>query len=83
MAKTVTRDVQLPPDAPTSLLIDKHLTFLETFAKNKDGFEQTMVEYLRMSGIYWSLVAVHLMGQPDRLGELCCYAVLELNYKLI
>ena len=64
----LTRDVELPPDSPTHLLVDKHLNFLEAFAKNKDGFEQTMVEYLRMSGIYWSLVSVHLMGEPERLG---------------
>ena len=63
----LTRDVELPLDSPRDLLKDKHITFLQSFAKNKDGFEQVMTEYLKMSGIYWSLVAVSVISTPDDL----------------
>lgn len=62
------RDVQLPTDHPQELLIDKHKNFLITYASNSDGYEQIMVDYLRMSGIYWSLTAMDVMGSKDLLG---------------
>lgn len=67
----LTRDVELPKNPPTELIKEKHAAFLESYAKDRHGFEQTMVEYLRMSGIYWSLTAMEIMGDGyrDRLGN--------------
>lgn len=64
-----TRDVQLPLDYPQELMIEKHKNFLVTYAQNTDGYEQIMVDYLRMSGIYWSLTAMDVMGSKDLLGN--------------
>ena len=69
MANPSHRDVQLPSDHPTELLIEKHKEFLIKYAANCDGYEQIMVDYLRMSGIYWSLTAMDVMGFRDSLGE--------------
>lgn len=63
------RDIQVPQgDVLNQVLIEQHAKFLRSYAENRTGFEQTMVEYLRMSGIYWSAVAMDLMGRLDQLG---------------
>lgn len=62
------RDIEIQGDIPSEVLIDKHVKFLSSYAANRTGFEQTMVDYLRMSGIYWSAVAMDLMGKLDQLG---------------
>lgn len=69
MANPSHRDVQLPPERPSELLVDKHKEFLIKYAANGDGYEQIMVDYLRMSGIYWSLTAMDVMGCKDSLGK--------------
>ena len=48
------------------LEVEKHAQFLLKMATDR-GFEWTMSEYLRMSGIYWSLTALHLIGAHDKL----------------
>ena len=50
---------------------ERHAKFLLKMATDR-GFEWTMSEYLRMSGIYWSLTALHIIGEHDKLprGEL-------------
>jgi len=48
--------------------VKKHIDFLLKNA-NSRGFEWIMSEYLRMSGIYWSLTALHLLNAADRLPE--------------
>jgi len=46
--------------------VERHVAFLLKMATDR-GFEWTMSEYLRMSGIYWSLTALHIIGAHDRL----------------
>ena len=48
--------------------VAKHVEFLLKNA-NSRGFEWIMSEYLRMSGIYWSLTALHLLNAADRLPQ--------------
>lgn len=45
-----------------SLLKEKHVQFVSTFAKKDDSFEHVATEHLKMSGIYWSLSALCLLG---------------------
>ncbi|CAH2038021.1 unnamed protein product, partial [Iphiclides podalirius] len=44
-----------------------HLDYLASYGLNKDDYEYCMTEYLRMSGIYWTLTALELMNQSSRL----------------
>jgi len=50
----------------SNLEIDKHAKFLIKTASDR-GFEWTMSEYLRMSGIYWSLTALYIIQKHDQL----------------
>lgn len=61
-----TKDVVLAEDRPKTLLIQKHSDFLAAYGLKKDDYEFCMTEYLRMSGIYWSLTAMELMDQSSR-----------------
>lgn len=58
-----TRDVILKPEQPATLLLDLHTKYLTDYAKDKNGTEQMMSEYLRMSGMYWGLNALYLMDK--------------------
>lgn len=62
------RDIEIQGDTVDQILVEKHAKFLQSYAEDRNGFEQIMVDYLRMSGIYWSSVAMDLMGKLDQLG---------------
>lgn len=66
----LTRDVEILDTHPNTLMLDKHVEYLATYSRNKDGYEQTMVEYLRMSGIYWGMTAMELMDRLAEIGRL-------------
>lgn len=57
------RDVEIPKSAPTELLLEKHKEFLLTCGRDKTSFEYIKSEYLRMSGIYWCLAALGVLGK--------------------
>ncbi|KAI8435597.1 hypothetical protein MSG28_003873 [Choristoneura fumiferana] len=61
------KDVVLTDDRPKTLLLQKHSDYLAGYGLNKDDFEYCMTEYLRMSGIYWTVTAMELMGQSFRM----------------
>lgn len=65
-----TKDVVLSEDRPKTLLLQKHSDYIAAFGANKDDYEYCMTEYLRMSGIYWSLTAMELMDQGSRYKHL-------------
>ncbi|PZC86201.1 geranylgeranyl transferase type-2 subunit beta [Helicoverpa armigera] len=62
-----TKDVNLKPDRPKTLLLKKHADYLATYGSSHDDYEYCMTEYLRMSGVYWSLTAMELIGASDRM----------------
>lgn len=67
------KDVKIPLDAPTELLVEKHASFIKAFEEKKEDYEYVMTEYLRMSGIYWGLSAMSLLKRlevMDRAGIL-------------
>ncbi|XP_033969998.1 geranylgeranyl transferase type-2 subunit beta-like [Trematomus bernacchii] len=66
---TQVKDVIIKPDAPSSLLLDKHADYIAAYGSKKDDYEYTLSEYLRMSGIYWGLTVMDLMAQLPRMNR--------------
>ncbi|RWS17449.1 geranylgeranyl transferase type-2 subunit beta-like protein [Dinothrombium tinctorium] len=65
----LTKDVEIKDEYPKEFLLEKHAQYLANYAKNKDGYEQITLEYLRMSGIYWGLTAMDLIDRTSLLGH--------------
>lgn len=59
-----TKDIVISETATKTLLLDKHVEFIASY-KHKQEYEYHMTEYLRMSGVYWSLTALHLADKQD------------------
>ncbi|KAG9510353.1 Geranylgeranyl transferase type-2 subunit beta, partial [Fragariocoptes setiger] len=57
------RDIKLDKDHPDTLLLDKHIAYLRTYAEDRNSAEQLSAEHLRVCGFYWGLNALDLMGQ--------------------
>uniref|UniRef100_A0A8V0ZQH0 Geranylgeranyl transferase type II subunit beta n=1 Tax=Gallus gallus TaxID=9031 RepID=A0A8V0ZQH0_CHICK len=66
---TPQKDVVIKPDAPSTLLSEKHADYIASYGTKKDDYEYCMSEYLRMSGVYWGLTAMDLMGQLHRMNK--------------
>ncbi|XP_060256170.1 geranylgeranyl transferase type-2 subunit beta isoform X4 [Ovis aries] len=66
---TPQKDVVIKSDAPDSLLLEKHADYIASYGSKKDDYEYCMSEYLRMSGIYWGLTVMDLMGQLHRMNR--------------
>lgn len=56
------RDVILKDNRPKDLLLEKHEKYLKNYANDDLGTDQILAEYLKMSGMYWGLNALHLMS---------------------
>ncbi|XP_078576527.1 geranylgeranyl transferase type-2 subunit beta-like [Branchiostoma floridae x Branchiostoma japonicum] len=61
------KDVTIPEDAPSDLLLNKHADFIALYGAKKDDYEYCMTEYLRLSGMYWGLTTMDLLGQLERM----------------
>ncbi|TKC45192.1 hypothetical protein EI555_003783, partial [Monodon monoceros] len=66
---TPQKDVIIKSDAPDTLLVEKHADYIASYGSKKDDYEYCMSEYLRMSGIYWGLTVMDLMGQLHRMNR--------------
>ncbi|KAM7162391.1 geranylgeranyl transferase type-2 subunit beta isoform 2-T2 [Macrochelys suwanniensis] len=64
---TQQKDVVIKPDAPSTLFLEKHADYIAAYGAKKDDYEYCMSEYLRMSGVYWGLTVMDLMGQLQRM----------------
>ena len=42
---------------------DNHICYIKKVANDKDSFEFIVTEHLRMSGVYWALMPLCLMGK--------------------
>ncbi|CAG2104396.1 unnamed protein product [Medioppia subpectinata] len=75
----LTRDVEMTGSLPKELLLSKHIHFLRKYADNSnENYEQLMVEYLRMSGIYWTTTALQLMDSDfDKAGRADILAMIK------
>jgi geranylgeranyl transferase type-2 subunit beta len=62
-----------PNRAPASLpdelalSISSHVSYIQSLDTRRDELEYWLTEHLRLNGLYWGLVALHLMGKPDAL----------------
>ena len=62
-------DVKIPEKhLQTQLFLDKHVQFINTYSE-KFKFEYEMVEYLRMSALYWASTALDIAGKIDLLDK--------------
>ena len=61
-------DIKYTPDMPTTFLPSKHVTYIAEY-DTKCANEYEMTEYLRLSGVYWSLTALDLLKSRDKLDE--------------
>ncbi|XP_077986268.1 geranylgeranyl transferase type-2 subunit beta-like [Glandiceps talaboti] len=67
---TPIKDVTIATDTPKTLLLEKHAEFIVAYGSKKDyEYEYAMTEFLRMSGMYWGLTAVDLMGKLDQMDK--------------
>ncbi|KAJ6662623.1 hypothetical protein lerEdw1_011760 [Lerista edwardsae] len=66
---TPQKDVIIKNDAPATLLLEKHADYIAAYGTKKDDYEYCMSEYLRMSGVYWGLTVMDLMGQLHRMNK--------------
>ncbi|KAJ2809457.1 Rab geranylgeranyltransferase [Coemansia guatemalensis] len=53
----------------SSLLVDKHVEYIKSLDKRQDELEYWMTEHLRVSGIYWGLVALKLLDRDSALDK--------------
>uniref|UniRef100_A0AC34QPA9 Geranylgeranyl transferase type-2 subunit beta n=2 Tax=Panagrolaimus sp. JU765 TaxID=591449 RepID=A0AC34QPA9_9BILA len=60
------RDVPIPANSPDKLLKEKHAEFILKYGKTDNLFEYVMSEHLRLSGLYWCLTALDIMGDCDK-----------------
>ncbi|KAF7195005.1 Geranylgeranyl transferase type-2 subunit beta [Pseudocercospora fuligena] len=56
---------QLPDEL--KLVVDKHVAYIQALDSRSDELQYHLTEHLRISGIYWGLVPLHLLGHPDAL----------------
>lgn len=63
-----------PNRAPSSslpeelqLAIEPHVRYIQSLDTRKNELEYWLTEHLRLNGLYWGLVALHLMNRPDAL----------------
>lgn len=60
MAKSTTE--QLP-----HLATEAHVEYIRSLDTKKDELDYWLTEHLRLNGVYWGLVALHLLKHPDAL----------------
>ncbi|KAK1549634.1 hypothetical protein Q3G72_005226 [Acer saccharum] len=75
VATATSRRSQKKPPSPLSaclmgeLAADKHVKYIISIEKKKDSFESVVMEHLRMSGAYWGLTTLDLLGKLDAVDK--------------
>lgn len=49
------------------LATENHVKYIQSLDTRKDEYDYWLTEHLRLNGVYWGLVALHLLGHPDAL----------------
>ena len=64
------KDIKLP-DIPArkTLLLDLHAKSLEAYGTDKNDYDFVMSDYFHISGVYWVLTALKLIGREHPLGK--------------
>lgn len=55
------------PSPPQTLHVDKHIAYIRSLDTHHDTLDYWLSEHLRLSGVYWGLTALHLLGSPHTL----------------
>jgi len=74
------KDVIIKESAPSTLLLEKHTSFIQSYESKKNDYEYVMSEYLRMSGVYWCLTAMDLMNESERLSRSDVISFIESSF---
>ena len=68
--------------AASELNVDMHAAFVKRQSEDKDTIEYVLTEHLRMSGVYWGLTGMHLMGRLDDMdGEAIVEWVMKCRHE--
>ncbi|KAJ8917507.1 hypothetical protein NQ315_005556 [Exocentrus adspersus] len=59
---TLIKDIKLPDNVPSNILFEKHIEFLKEYGQDENNYEYGMMDYLRVSGMYWCLTALEFMN---------------------
>eukprot|EP00168_Porphyra_purpurea_P018670 TRINITY_DN707_c0_g1_i1.p3 TRINITY_DN707_c0_g1~~TRINITY_DN707_c0_g1_i1.p3 ORF type:complete len:121 (-),score=20.91 TRINITY_DN707_c0_g1_i1:271-633(-) len=54
---------------PTTLLRDKHIAYILSLQDKQDSPEMLFADHRRLSGVYWAVSALDLLGASDRLDK--------------
>lgn len=68
------------PDEVPPFLKDKHAQYLLRWGQDKNEHDYVMSEYLRMSGLYWSMTALDLLHARDGLDKAGILAFVQESY---
>ncbi|KAN0060383.1 Rab geranylgeranyltransferase [Thecaphora frezii] len=49
------------------LLAPLHVAFIQALDRKRDSLAYHLTTHLRMNGVYWGLVALHILAEPDKL----------------
>lgn len=62
-------DIIMTSSLPTELqlVIAPHVAYIQSLDTRRDELEYWLTEHLRLNGLYWGLVALHLLNRPDAL----------------
>lgn len=53
------------PSTQKSFYEDKHIKYIKKVATDTESFEFVITQHLRMSGVYWGLTALSVLGTSD------------------
>jgi geranylgeranyl transferase type-2 subunit beta len=57
------------PNEELTLHIQKHVSYIQGLDSRKDTLDYWLTEHLRLSGVYWGLTALCLLGYPEGLSR--------------
>ncbi|RNA16387.1 geranylgeranyl transferase type-2 subunit beta [Brachionus plicatilis] len=66
-------------ESDKKLLIDKHIEFIVNYGKTHDQYEYEVSDYLRMSGLYWSVTFLDLVNSLEKFNKDDIVAYLKRN----
>ncbi|KLU84674.1 type-2 protein geranylgeranyltransferase subunit beta [Magnaporthiopsis poae ATCC 64411] len=49
------------------LATEAHVKYIQSLDTKKEDYDYWLTEHLRLNGVYWGLVALHLLGHPEAL----------------
>ncbi|KAL8375978.1 hypothetical protein RB595_007198 [Gaeumannomyces hyphopodioides] len=49
------------------LATEAHVKYIQSLDTRKEDYDYWLTEHLRLNGVYWGLVALHILGYPEAL----------------